>query len=332
MTPATGQPPYGPVGLSSDLLEGIGPSMRSSDGRLRRVSAVVAGLAMIGVVTGLGGGAGAIDGGSISPLTLSASGQEFTITYTGKTVDPATPNLIVAQCIADDTKVGFDTEIDCSPLSLVNYSDPGAPSGTIVYGGRPSNPFAPFVGIDVNNGEWSVCDPASGVTNYQTGFFRLADFPSDTADDFFIPFTCEGAAPATTTTTIPATTTTIGESTTTTALGETTTTTIGETTTTTLGDGTPTTTAPGDTTTTTTPTGVSDPTPDGSDGGNSGGDESGGILGDALARTGSSAAQMVKLALLLVYVGFLFSKWGGPRGGQTRGWPGTAPRRDRGTF
>jgi len=76
---------------------------------------------MIGVVTGLGGGAGAIDGGSISPLTLSASGQEFTITYTGKTVDPATPNLIVAQCIADDTKVGFDTEIDCSPLSLVNY-------------------------------------------------------------------------------------------------------------------------------------------------------------------------------------------------------------------
>jgi len=100
--------------------------MRSSDGRLRRVSAVVAGLAMIGVVTGLGGGAGAIDGGSISPLTLSASGQEFTITYTGKTVDPATPNLIVAQRIADDTKVGFDTEVDCSPLSLVNYSDPGA--------------------------------------------------------------------------------------------------------------------------------------------------------------------------------------------------------------
>ncbi len=297
-----------------------------ADGRARRVTAAVIGVATIGIVTGLGGGADAIDGGSISPTTLSAAGQAFTINYSGKTTDPTTPNLIVAQCIADDTKIGFDTEIDCSPLSLVNYSDPGAPSGTITYGGDPNNPFAPFVGIDVNNGEWSVCDPASGVTNYQTGFFRVADFPADTADDFFIPFTCEGAVPATTTTTIPSTTTTLGATTTT--LGETTTTLGDGTTTTTIGDGTTTTTI-GDGTTTTTAAGLTTTTI-GETGGEA--DGSGGVLGDVLARTGSGPAQLVKLALLLVYIGVGLSTWGASRQGQARGWPGAPPRRGRGRF
>ncbi len=293
--------------------------MRAFDARVRRVGALVMILTATGIFTSFVGDASAFTGGSVSPTTLSTSGDRFTISYTGKTSDPLTPNMIVEECIADDTKIGFDIQIDCSPLSLVNYSNVATPNGSVVYGGDPNNRLAPFVGIDENNGLWSVCDPASGVTNYQSGFFRLADSPSDEADDSFVPFTCAGSPPpSTTTTTAPTattTTTTPGPATTTTTTpGGTTTTTLGrETTTTTLGDGSTTTTMPDGTTTTTTP----DPGNGGSSGDSSGGGSgSDGTSGDALARTGTNAVELVKLALLLVYVGVFMRPWGRSRRGK----------------
>jgi len=142
------------------------------------VAAVAAGL--IAIV----GNAGAITGATISPTTLSASQQQFTITYSGKdlgTPTNPTPNLVVVECIANDSKPGFDPDLDCSPLSQVGFGPVGA-SGTLIYGGDPNNPTAPFVGLDPNNGEWSICDPSAagpGVVNYQSGYFRVADEPSD---------------------------------------------------------------------------------------------------------------------------------------------------------
>jgi len=274
-------------------------------------------LAVLGSIATFGGEAGAITSASASPTVLSASRQEFTITYSGKDLGtPAnpTPNLIVVECIADDTKPGFDPDIDCSPLSQVGFGPVGA-SGTIVYGNSPGNPTAPFVGLDPNNGEWSICDPSAagpGVVNYQSGFLRVADAPSDQADDFFIPITCAGSPPpSTTTTTAPATTTT------TTPAATTTTTLGGGTTTTTLGGGTTTTTTtPGETTTTTTLGGTTSTTTPSSgmsgtvDDPGSGGD---GLGGSALARTGSNPMQMAKLALLLLYVGWLLRRWGRTR-------------------
>ena len=112
--------------------------------RVRRASIPIVMVASAGALVAIIGNAGAISGGSVSPTELSASGQAFTVNYTGKTTDPATPNLIVQECIADDSKVGFDVEIDCSPFSLVNYSNVAAPDGSVTYGGDPNNTLAPF--------------------------------------------------------------------------------------------------------------------------------------------------------------------------------------------
>jgi len=217
------------------------------------VAAVAAGL--IAIV----GNAGAITGATISPTTLSASQQQFTITYSGKdlgTPTNPTPNLVVVECIANDSKPGFDPDLDCSPLSQVGFGPVGT-SGTLIYGGDPNNPTAPFVGLDPNNGEWSICDPSAagpGVVNYQSGYFRVADQPSDQGDDFFIPFTCGEVVTSTTTTTTvaPTTTTTVPATTTTTTTvpATSTTTTVAPTTTTTR-PSTTTTTMPATTTTTT---------------------------------------------------------------------------------
>ncbi len=275
------------------------------------VAAVTAGL--VAIV----GNAGAITGASVSPTTLSVSAQEFMITYSGKDVGTPTnptPNLIVEECIANDSKPGFDPDVDCSVLSLQNFSQTPA-SGTITYGGNPGNPTAPFVGLDPNNGEWSICDPSAAgptVINYQTGFFRVADSVGDQVDDFFIPITCAGSPPATTTTTTapPATTTTTtpGATTTTTLVGgSTTTTTPDGTTTTTLGDGATTTTTTPGSTTTTTPIGGTTGTAD--DPGGSSGGFGGGSAGE-LARTGSNPIELVKLALVLLYTGWLLRRSG----------------------
>jgi len=282
-------------------------------------------LAVTGVVATLGGNAGAITSGSISPTVLSTSGQEFEITYSGKTFgtpDNPTNNLIVEECIADDTKIGFNPNgIDCSPLSRVNFNNVPA-AGKITYGGDPANTIAPFVGIDPNNEEWSVCTPSSGVTNYQSGFFRVADTPTDQADDIFIPFACEGTSLPTTTTTfttLPSTTTTLPTTDTTTTLPTVTTTTVGDaTTTTTTPDGTTTTTV-GDGTTTTL---AGDP--GGGGGSGRGGSGRGGAA--ALARTGLGAWPMVRLALALLFVGTLLKARAGDAGSP----PGGRPPRDGG--
>lgn len=155
---------------------------------------LVGGVAVLLAVIAAAGPAGAISSGTVDPTTLTASGQAMTFTFGGKDTAQNT-TLVVTECIATDAKPGFDPTIDCSPLSQQSFSGVGA-SGTVNYGGNPTtNPYAPFVGTDANNGEWSVCtpNPGPGVTNYQSGFFRLADAPDDQVDDFFVPFTC-GAA------------------------------------------------------------------------------------------------------------------------------------------
>lgn len=139
------------------------------------------------------GSAGAVSGSSISPTTLSSGGQQFEVTYSGGRTIYDGSNLVVEQCVADDRKSGFNPTSDCSSLSRQSFF--GVPeSGTITYGGNPAtNPTAPFVGIDPVNGEWSLCDPDSGVMNHQSGYFRLSESPSEQSTDFFVPFTCAAA-------------------------------------------------------------------------------------------------------------------------------------------
>lgn len=154
---------------------------------------LVVGFAVTAMLTVLAGRAPGVSGGSISPTTLSSSGQKFEIKYSGRTAsDQGGASLVVEECIADDKKAGFDPGQDCSSLSQQSFY--GVPeSGTVIYGGNPGNPTAPFVGTDPENGAWSLCGGAPGVSNHQSGFLRLAESPTDTATDFFVPFTCAAA-------------------------------------------------------------------------------------------------------------------------------------------
>lgn len=127
---------------------------------------------------------------SISPATLSASGQKFEVTYSGLRTGHQGSSLAVEECIADDRKSGFNPAVDCSSLSRQFFYGLSE-SGTLTYGGNAAaNPTAPFVGIDPENGAWSICDPDSGANNYQSGYLRLAESPSDRETDAFVRFTC----------------------------------------------------------------------------------------------------------------------------------------------
>ncbi len=154
---------------------------------------LVVGLAVTAMLTVSAGRAVGVSGGSISPTTLSSSGQKFEIKYSGRTAsDQGGASLVVEECIADDKKAGFDPGQDCSSLSQQSFY--GVPeSGTVTYGGNPGNPTTPFVGTDPENGTWSLCGGEAGVTNHDGGFLRLAESPTDLATDFFVPFTCAAA-------------------------------------------------------------------------------------------------------------------------------------------
>jgi len=139
------------------------------------------------------GSVGAVSKGSISPTTLTSSGQRFEVTYSGLRTGDQGSSLAVEECIADDRKTDFNPAVHCSSLSRQFFF--GLPeSGTVTYGGNPAaNPIAPFVGLDPESGAWSVCSSESGVTNHENGYLRVSESPSDQTTDLFVPFTCASA-------------------------------------------------------------------------------------------------------------------------------------------
>jgi len=152
---------------------------------MRRLLKSAVGVTIVLGVLAMANVAGAITGGTLTPNTLSATGQPITVDFSGKDTAPATATNTVAvqQCKFNDTKVGFDPFVDCSFLSLQSFNTGPIASGTVNYTGA-------FVGIDPDNSEYSFCAPDSGVPDFQSGFLRIADNSSDQSDDFFVAFNC----------------------------------------------------------------------------------------------------------------------------------------------
>ncbi len=157
--------------------------------RRPRVGNAVGGLAVAVMLVLPAVGAGAVSGASISPTTLSSSGQKFEVSYSGRSTKDQGGSLAVEECIADDRKPDFDPTADCSSLSRQYFF--GLPeSGKVIYGGQAANRTAPFVGLDPENGVWSLCGPDKGTGSHDRGYLRISESPSDLTSDFFVPFTC----------------------------------------------------------------------------------------------------------------------------------------------